>query len=31
LLLQLAASSIFMLVLGLLVFRKLKDKFYDYL
>jgi len=31
LLLQLAASSVFMLVLGLLVFRKLKEKFYDYL
>jgi ABC-type polysaccharide/polyol phosphate export permease len=31
LLLQLASISIFMLVLGLLVFRKLKNKFYDYL
>jgi len=31
LLLQLASSSLFMLVLGLFVFRRLKDKFYDYL
>ena len=31
LLVQLAASSVLMLVLGLLVFRKLKGKFYDYL
>ena len=31
LLLQLAASSVLMLVLGLFVFRTLKQKFYDYL
>jgi ABC-type polysaccharide/polyol phosphate export permease len=31
LLVQLALSSVFMLVLGLFVFRRLKDKFYDYL
>ena len=31
LLLQLASSSLFMLVLGLFVFRRLKERFYDYL
>jgi hypothetical protein len=31
LLVQLASISVFMLVLGLFVFRRLKGKFYDYL
>ena len=31
LLLQLASISVFMLVLGLFVFRRLKERFYDYL